>query len=203
MSTRVSTVALLLLAVMVMGAVSPRGAQTAQAQGQSQAATGSGAPPRSNPLRVALLRWYPANLYTRFHVGKTRNSNPYGLAFDGENIWSANSEGTVTKLRASDGTNLGTFPAGNGPTGIAYDGADMWVTNYYDGTVSKIRASDGKTLGTFAIGAQTYPGWLAFDGENIWVPNAKGLTKFRAIDGKNLGTFSLADGAFAVVNENV
>ena len=38
---------------------------------------------------------------------------PYGMAFDGANIWVANfCQGTVSELRASDGTLLGTFDVG-------------------------------------------------------------------------------------------
>jgi hypothetical protein len=32
-----------------------------------------------NPLQIALLHWYPANLTTQFSVG----SHPFGMAFDG------------------------------------------------------------------------------------------------------------------------
>jgi len=46
-------------------------------------------------------------------------------------------------LRASDGTNLGTFPVGRVPQAAAYDGNNIWVTNYLDGTVTELRASDG------------------------------------------------------------
>ncbi len=152
-----------------------------------------------NPLKIALLKWYQANSWTTtFNVGKTKNSNPYGVAFDGANIWTANSEGTVTKLRASDGANLGNFEVGGLPTGIAFDGANMWVTdNSPNGGVTKVRASDGKILGTFPVGGQ-YPFWLAFDGENVWVANSAGVTKLRASDGRNLGTFNVGNGAFAV-----
>ena len=38
----------------------------------------NGAPPL-NPLKVALLKWYPANLTTSFKVGPY----PYAIAFDG------------------------------------------------------------------------------------------------------------------------
>jgi hypothetical protein len=58
-----------------------------------------------NPNQVALLRWYAATR-PRTSVGQL----PVDLAFDGANIWAANaSSNNVTKLRASDGTNLGTF----------------------------------------------------------------------------------------------
>src|SRR6266436_4095363 len=46
-----------------------------------------------------------------FSVG----SYPWGLTFDGANIWvTSYFNDNVTKLRASDGTLLGTFPAGGG-----------------------------------------------------------------------------------------
>ena len=45
---------------------------------------------------------------------------------------------TVTKLRASDGFNLGTIDAGQGVLGLAFDGANVWVANEYDYTVSKL-----------------------------------------------------------------
>ncbi|MFZ1133786.1 MAG: hypothetical protein WAN69_02490 [Candidatus Korobacteraceae bacterium] len=70
-----------------------------------------------------------------------------GIAFDGANIWVASESdigsGIVTKLRASDGANLGTFPAPGDPIGIAFDGANIWVTNTSYGSVTKLRASDG------------------------------------------------------------
>src|SRR5580658_2537719 len=107
-----------------------------------------------NPLKIALLKWYQANTTTRFKVG----SQPYGVAFDGANIWTANfGDNTVTKLRANDGEVLGTFKVGAAPYGVTFDGANIWVSNVGDGTVSKLQASNGKNLGTFTVGAT--PGW--------------------------------------------
>jgi DNA-binding beta-propeller fold protein YncE len=66
-------------------------------------------------------------------------SAPADVAFDGANIWVTNSgSANVTKLRASDGFNLGTFPVGGSPFGIAFDGANIWVTNSGGTTVSKL-----------------------------------------------------------------
>ena len=39
-----------------------------------------------NPMKIAQLKWYIANSSTNFPVG----SQPYGLCFDGANIWVAN-----------------------------------------------------------------------------------------------------------------
>jgi hypothetical protein len=35
----------------------------------------------------------------------------------------------VTKLRASDGGLVGTYPTKAGPLAVAFDGANVWVTN--------------------------------------------------------------------------
>ena len=96
--------------------------------------TGPTGPAGPNTQAIALLRWYGANQTTSFAVG----SNPSAVAFDGANIWVANTlSRTVTKLRASDGANLGAFAAGMGPYGVAFDGANIWVANRGSSTVSK------------------------------------------------------------------
>ena len=173
----------LLLMIVATASLIPGRAQLAGAPQQQP--PGSGAPPL-NPLKVALLKWYQANLTTSFKVG----DNPYGLAFDGANMWvSNNGDNTVTKLRANDGASLGTFNVGGAPMGVAFDGANIWVVNSSPNTVSKLRASDGANLGEFAVGLA--PSFAAFDGEAIWVTNTQStsVTKLRASDGKVLGTF--------------
>ncbi len=76
-----------------------------------------------NPLKIALLKWYQANLTAHFKTGQ----QPIGVAFDGANIWTANyGAGTVTKLRGSDGEALGTLKVGAAPYGVTFDGANMW-----------------------------------------------------------------------------
>src|SRR5260370_31860833 len=145
--------------------------------------------PPSNPLRVALLKWYAANRVTSFNVG----ANTEGLAFDGASMWIASAgSNTVTKVRVSDGAILGTFGAGQGPVAAAFDGANVWVVNENDNTVSKLRASDGTTLGTFGVGR--LPIGVAFDGAYIWVPNQNdwAVSNLRARDGKTLGSVIVA-----------
>jgi Protein of unknown function (DUF1566)/Collagen triple helix repeat (20 copies) len=143
-------------------------------------------------MKAALLQWYRQD----FAVG----SQPLGVAFDGANIWVANNVGNnVSKLRASDGANLGTFSVGPGPNGVAFDGANIWVTNFSNNSVTKLRASDGANLGTFAVGNGPFA--VAFDGANIWVTNVGSdstVSKLRASDGANLGTFAVGSRPFGV-----
>ena len=88
-----------------------------------------------NPLQVALLRWYDAN--TAGHQIPA-GPGPYGLAFDGDHLWVGNStSNTVSKLRASDGANLGTFAVGSIPVPVAFDGVSIWVAAQFGNSVSK------------------------------------------------------------------
>ena len=112
-----------------------------------------------NPLQLALLHWYDANMTTTFGVG----SGPQGVAFDGADIWVANfSSSNLTKLRASDGKLLGTVHVGSNPFSAAFDGANIWVAKNSGKNVTKLRASDGKVLGTFAVGS--HPSGVALTG---------------------------------------
>ncbi len=132
--------------------------------------------------KAALRRWYRQDFLVP--------GNPYGLAFDGADIWVTNFGGnTVTEMRASDGAVLGTFTVGSNPNQAAFDGANIWVTNWGSNTVSELRVADGSTLGTFPVGGR--PQGIVFDGANIWVTNtaSNSVSKLRASDGTNLGTF--------------
>ncbi|GAF98528.1 unnamed protein product, partial [marine sediment metagenome] len=76
-------------------------------------------------------------------------------------------DNTVTKLRASDGSLVGTYNVGRNPEGIAFDGENIWVANNHGDTVTKLRAIDGSKIGTYSVG--NGPKAIAFDGANIWV----------------------------------
>jgi DNA-binding beta-propeller fold protein YncE len=44
----------------------------------------------------------------------------------------------VSKLKASNGSNITTITVGQQPQGIAFDGANIWVANLLDGNASKL-----------------------------------------------------------------
>lgn len=111
------------LVLVVLTLASFMAGQTQEAtSGPGQTSAGP-ATPLSNPLKVELLKWYPANrVPTSFTVGQ----QPYGVAFDGANMWTANYiSNTVSKLQANDGTVLGTFTVGAAPVGLVFDGANI------------------------------------------------------------------------------
>jgi hypothetical protein len=145
-----------------------------------------------NPLQIALLRWYEANTTG---MSLTVGTFPDQLAFDGEHIWVTNwGPDTVTKIRASDGTIIGVYPAGSNPNPIAFDGYHIWVGAEDSPRVTKIRARDGVTVASFNAGTSGHWG-MAFDGANIWVTNtgSNSVTKIRASDNAILGTYTTGD----------
>src|ERR1700680_2358244 len=83
---------------------------------------------------------------------------------------------TVTKLRASDGRNLGTFSGANDPCGLVFDGVNIWESGL--AYVAELRPSDCKVLFSIRTGDET--AGIAFDGANVWVADftKNGVHKF-------------------------
>jgi DNA-binding beta-propeller fold protein YncE len=118
-------------------------------------------------------------------------SGPGGIAFDGQNIWVANSgDNNVTKLRASDGVVLGTYAVGKYPYYIIFDGTNIWVSNARSDTLTKLRP-DGTVMGIFPT--EREPTKLLFWAGNIWVVNvlAKSLSILDAATGASLGSIQI------------
>ena len=147
----------------------------------------------ATPMQVAMLRWYDVN-----DSGLTISTGirPAALAFDGANIWVANDgSDTVTKLRAADGANLGTFDVGALPRGFAFDGVNIWVLNANDLTLTQMRASDAETLSTVplsGIPTSDIPRAITFDGSHIWVATRDGsVLKISPISGQQVGSVNV------------
>jgi len=171
------------------GPPGPSGPQGLQGPSGPQGPPGPSGPAGPGDLKAtkaALLQWYRQDF--------TVVSGPTGLAFDGAHVWVANSgSDNVTKLRASDGSHVGTFPVGRHPVAIAFgfepaSGAHVWVVNSFSDDITKLRASDGLTLATLPAGIA--PSAVAVVGENIWVVNQGGITKL-GFDGRHLADFFL------------
>lgn len=114
--------------------------------------------------------------------------NPNGIAFDGQNIWTANGgaggNGSVSIVTLNPLT-VNTVTTGfNAPQGILFDGGNIWVTDAGDSTLKKLGAN-GAVLQTVSFAAGGVPVCPAFDGTNIWVPfmEADAVSVVRATGG--------------------
>ncbi len=121
--------------------------------------------------------------------------NAGNLSYDGLNIWASQlTLNIVTKIRASDGTILGSFGSGKSPQSIGFDGQAIWVANNSTSPPEQgvTRLSlDGSLIQDIRLAAPSFS--VAFDGENTWVTHSQGndVSKVRSSDGVVLGTFSV------------
>src|SRR6266478_4172996 len=127
-------------------------------------------------------------------VSSTLGVNPAGIAYDGNNIWTANSAsgpgtGSVSIFSLVTFTPTTVSTGFSQPLGILYDGAFIWITDTGDGTLKKLDES-GSIMQTVVVGSN--PQFPAFDGTNIWVPNIGNdtVTVVRASTGAVLATLS-------------
>jgi YVTN family beta-propeller protein len=132
-----------------------------------------------------------------FPVGAT----PYGLGFDGANIWVANYFGnSVTVRRASDGLLIDTYSAGANPAGLAWDGGHMWISNNGGGSVTQLTGA-GNLVRTVPVGSS--PIGVAFDGTKVWVANwgsglGGTLSALNAANGQHVMTPTVGAGPFGL-----
>ena len=167
----------------VTGAQGSTGLPGAPGPQGATGATGPAGVAGNTAAQVALLQWWSST----YPAG----NNPYGVAFDGTNIWVTEEfSNSVTKLLASTGAVVGSYGVGTNPQGLAFDGTNIWVTNQSSNNVTELLASTGAVVGTYAVGS--YPQGVAFDGTNIWVANefSDTVTELLASTGAVVGTYS-------------
>jgi hypothetical protein len=145
-----------------------------------------------NPSTGAITNTYTTGL----------GNAPQGICFDGTNLWITQyKDGTLAKVRASDGAVLGTFATQAHPRGVCFDGTNVWVCNVYSSTVQKFLASTGALIGTYDTGSA--PIECCFDGHNIWVAcnvagGTPGLYTFDAATGSELGNYILGTAPYGI-----
>jgi YVTN family beta-propeller protein len=125
-------------------------------------------------------------------VASNLGNLPWGIAFDGTNIWTANLGSSVSIITPQTTTPypVTTVTTGfNNPYGILYDGTNIWLTDNGAGALLKLDSS-GNILKTVPVGlSPTFP---AFDGTNIWVPSHgdNSITVVQASTGNIVATIS-------------
>jgi YVTN family beta-propeller protein len=137
----------------------------------------------TNPIQIALLRWYQADTAAIIPMQSTC-INPQGEAFDGAHIWVACTGSAPPELEeynASDAAFVRKVTLANAPNFLLYDGANIWATNPAAGKITAVQASSGSVLGTVTVG--TGPAGMAFDGQYIWVVNSvsNSITQVQAL----------------------
>ena len=133
-------------------------------------------------------------------------NNPYGPCYDPitGSIWSAaNVSNDVTKVRISDGVNLGAYALGGTGFRTCCDrrGA-VWATVLNTNSVRKFSVADGSVVGTYAVG--TLPTGIATDGTYVYVSNGStsNVTKLLVADGSAVTLVTEAGQEFLCLDGN-
>jgi sugar lactone lactonase YvrE len=96
---------------------------------------------------------------------------PWGIDFQGEDIWVVDTDDNTIKRVNLNGTTLSSFSApGSAPRGIAFDGTDLWVVDSTDAKVYQLTTT-GTMTSSFDIPGSigsNYAG-ICFAGSNLWV----------------------------------
>jgi hypothetical protein len=119
-------------------------------------------------------------------------TTPWGMLYDGANVWMTDSDGgKLLKLDAA-GAILQTVTVGAFPTNPVFDGTNIWVPNSSSNSVMAVRASTGSLLATLTGNGLNNPQVAAFDGQRVLVTNPTGnsVSLWKAADLTTIGSFS-------------
>jgi len=129
--------------------------------------------------RAALNRfWFPQSTFHLVGVGV--GIAPRLLASDGLDVWAANhGDGTVSRVRGSDGVLLGTWTGANSASGVFAGTGRVFVTG--ETSPGFLYAFDpgsppGAVIPIATVG--NGPDGLAFDGVRFWTANVTGSVSY-------------------------
>ncbi|HWP44249.1 MAG TPA: S-layer homology domain-containing protein [Blastocatellia bacterium] len=96
---------------------------------------------------------------------------PFGILYDGANIWVTDQGDWTLKKLNSDGEIIQIVPTGRLPGQPVFDGTNIWVPNRGSDSITVVRAATGAVLATLTGNGLATPYQAAFDGERILVTN--------------------------------
>ncbi|HKA36093.1 MAG TPA: S-layer homology domain-containing protein [Thermoanaerobaculia bacterium] len=132
----------------------------------------------------ATIPWTVTTVTTGFQ-------RPFGILYDGANIWvTDNTAGRLLKLDAG-GAVLQTVTVGTSPNFPVFDGSNIWIPHSGSAFLSVVRASSGAVIGTPSDNGINNSIAAAFDGQRILTTNLAGgtVSLWKAADLTALGFF--------------
>jgi len=149
----------------------------------------------SQPSGV-LLMFDPSTAPGPMEAVATLGKFPTSITFDGNRIWTANSDVEQSSVSIIDPRTWSVLNVGVSPTlgGVVFDGRNVWVTSL--GDIFKLN-TDGSISMTVHLSDEGDALFPTFDGTNIWIPIGSypgSLVVLRASDGRIIKTFSEASG---------
>jgi DNA-binding beta-propeller fold protein YncE len=106
------------------------------------------------------------------YVSGPAGSQSRGICWDGAYAWVSNlTANTISKIRCSDGTLIGSYATALSPYFSCYANGSVWVGCYNGNVIRKLTAATGAFVGDYAVNLPAQP---CYDGTNIWVTSESG-----------------------------
>jgi len=147
--------------------------------------------------RAALGQWWTSTPHFDLGLGVTRVGNaPFFPQSDGTDIWVPNSEdGTVTRVRASDGKPLGTWTGATAAFDVVIAMGKIFVTGVTSSgslyMIDPTGSPGAVTLISNSLGTNSSM-YLAFDGQSVWtVAQGNGAGTISIISPSGPGTWNV------------
>ena len=118
---------------------------------------------------------------------------PNGLISDGDQMWACQQSGTITKIRISDGTVLGSLKVGTNLTAFFFDGGYLWVADQPTTTITKLQPGNLTPVGT-PVNVGQVVGQFAFDGQTLWMTNDQPANTVAQVSGMRVSDNTLLGG---------
>ena len=124
-------------------------------------------------------------------VATNLGGSPQQLTFDGQRLWTANSNGSVSIVTPGPTLPWTVTTVTTGgflfPLGAVFDGSNVWIADNNTNFLYKLDSA-GAILQTVTVGLS--PAYPVFDGSNIWVPLDNQVAVVRSSNGALLATLT-------------
>lgn len=146
--------------------------------------------------RAALDQFWTTQSATNLGL-TTVGNGPALVKFDGSDLWVANAgDGTVSRVKASDGRVLETWTGATGAQGVLVAAGKVFITGQSSpGKLYQIDPSQtagAVTVVTASLGNSTIG--IAFDGQRIWTANLGGSVSIVTLNPLNVTTVTTGFG---------
>lgn len=98
-------------------------------------------------------------------------SSPFGLTWDGEDLWVGSYSGILYEVDPADGTIITQMNSpGSVASGLGWDWHALWVSDRDDDVIRRVDPETGDVLATLSA-PEAWPGGLGWDGWDLWHSN--------------------------------
>ena len=132
---------------------------------------------RRGSRRASLNQWWTPNSHNDLAMTDVGPSSPNAVACDGADVWVSSADGTISRVRASDGRLLETWTGATQPYGVVAAKGRIFIAGGRSALHRLYRIDPRDPAGAVTILSETLgdsPYGITFDGARVWTANIGG-----------------------------